>query len=53
MYKFFLLVASYIKRREAFYKHITHPNKDIALDYINETRDCYEKVMNRYEINSE
>ncbi|MDS3978748.1 TetR/AcrR family transcriptional regulator [Staphylococcus capitis] len=51
MYKFFLLVASYIKRREAFYKAtlITHPNKDIALDYINETRDCYEKVMNRYE----
>ena len=35
----------------SFYKAtlITHPNKDIALDYINETRDCYEKVMNRYE----
>lgn len=51
LYKFFLLVARYIKRKEAFYKAtlIIHPNKEIALDYINETKRCYEKVMDRYE----
>ena len=51
LYKFFLLIAKYIKRKEAFYRAtlVTYPNKDIALDYINATKTCYEKVMNRYE----
>ena len=51
MYKFFYLLQVISNVGKAFYKAtlITHPNKDIALDYINETRDCYEKVMNRYE----
>lgn len=51
LYKFFLIVTKYIKRKEAFYKAIliTHPNKNIALDYINVTKQCYEKVMERYE----
>ena len=43
--------AKYIKRKEAFYRAtlVTYPNKDIALDYINATKTCYEKVMDRYE----
>ena len=51
LYKFFLLIAKYIKRKEAFYRAtlVTYPNKDIALDYINATKTCYEKVMDRYE----
>ena len=51
LYKLFLLIAKYIKRKEAYFKAtlVTHPNKDIALDYINVTKCCYEKVMDRYE----
>ena len=51
MYKFFYLLQVISNVGKLFIKAtlITHPNKDIALDYINETRDCYEKVMNRYE----
>ena len=46
-----MCIRDSIKRKEAYFKAtlVTHPNKDIALDYINVTKCYYEKVMDRYE----
>lgn len=40
LYKFFLIVAKYIKRKESFYRaiFITYPNKGLAFDYFQATK---------------
>ncbi|ATH61943.1 AcrR family transcriptional regulator [Staphylococcus pasteuri] len=50
LYKFFLIVAKYIKRKEAFYRavFITYPNKGLALEYFQATKETYEHVINDY-----
>lgn len=50
LYKFFLIVTKYIKRKEAFYRaiFITYPNKGLAMEYFNATKVAYENVIEDY-----
>lgn len=50
LYKFFIIITKYIKRNEAFFKavFISHPIKDIFLDYAHLTRKHYEDIANEY-----
>ncbi|HHZ7463285.1 TPA: TetR/AcrR family transcriptional regulator [Staphylococcus aureus] len=63
LYKFFIIIAKYIKRNEQFFKDIlvtypmktlfidilvTYPMKTLFIDYINLARDYYQQIMNDY-----
>ena len=50
LYKFFLIVTKYIKRKESFYRaiFITYPNKGLAMEYFNATKVAYENVIEDY-----
>ncbi|MBJ6205879.1 TetR family transcriptional regulator C-terminal domain-containing protein, partial [Staphylococcus aureus] len=50
LYKFFIIIAKYIKHNEQFFKDIlvTYPMKTLFIDYINLARDYYQQIMNDY-----
>ncbi len=50
IYKFFIIIAKYIKHNEQFFKDIlvTYPMKTLFIDYINLARDYYQQIMNDY-----
>lgn len=50
LYKFFIIIAKYIKRNEQFFKDIlvTYPMKTLFIDYVNLARDYYQQIVSDY-----
>lgn len=50
IHKFFVIVLKYIQRKKAFFHavFITHPNREIAIEYFQLTKVKYEKILTNY-----
>lgn len=51
VHKFFYIILKYVYRKKAFYHaiFISHPNKELVLDYFDITKNYYSKILGEHE----